>query len=145
MLVTLTILAIVSGGGLVAYSKLRDRRSVAGDASNVVEFLRLAQRRALAGDKPAECGSYQLDGYTVVVDVDSLSSRANCGPAETPVANLMISASEIDTGMTINFKTLSGAANGGDIYIFKNAIIYRVRVNQSGSIDNPTQVQSIGN
>lgn len=144
VMVAVLILAMVTVGGIAAYSKVRDRRAVQADAANVVEFLRLTQRKALAGEKPSDCGTQTLQGYEVEVETDNLTAAAVCGAVVTPEQTMNLLEATINSATTVEFKVLNGGSTLQNFYVYKGSNIYRVRVNESGAVDNPVKVGAIG-
>lgn len=89
LLISLTIIGILTGIGIVSYNDFNQRQTLKATALTLENNLRQAQNKAVAGGKPVSCSC--LSGYQVEIEPSSYSisafcdfmSPATCGPASS--------------------------------------------------------------
>lgn len=64
LMVTVTIMLALTGGGIAGYLNLRSRQNLVNAGKEVEQLLRSAQKKARVGDKPSGCTG-ALTGYRV--------------------------------------------------------------------------------
>jgi prepilin-type N-terminal cleavage/methylation domain-containing protein len=79
LLVSVSILVLLMGGGIAGFINLNDRQTLVNSGKEVQLMMRSAQKKARVGEKPTGCD--RLVGYSVVVGSGSFSEaelRAEC-------------------------------------------------------------------
>lgn len=66
VMVSVTIMLLLVGGGIAGYNTFNDRQTVIQEGKQFASMLRLAQKRASVGDKPTVCAGNKLQGYYVI-------------------------------------------------------------------------------
>lgn len=77
LLVTMSIIGIIFGIGVAAYTQFNRRQILDQAAQELKNNLRLVQGKALAGEK--NCSGGTMEGYEVTFSSTSYSFRAKCG------------------------------------------------------------------
>lgn len=80
VLVTVVVIAIVTGIGIASYRRFDSSRKVEAAAMDFGTFLRSAQKKADSGERPDFCEpDLKLEGYTVSVVSDTIAQEIpNC-------------------------------------------------------------------
>jgi type II secretory pathway pseudopilin PulG len=142
MLVTITIMLLILGGGLTSYLQFDARQRVLTAADQIEVALRTAQKRARVGDKPTGCET--LQGYTVQLQAGSgnLMLLANCdvagAPEDFPVETQLLRGSTTAvSSVNVQFNVLAGGVAGAEaIQIQSGDLRYEVEVTSGGEILN---------
>lgn len=112
LVVTVAIMAILSGMSVVGYNKFNESQTVNQAANNLASDLRLAQQNALSGNKPTGC-SGDLHGWKVVIASPSYRLWAICdadvGDKTVTITPLTLTATG---GNDVIFAALTGAESG---------------------------------
>lgn len=138
LMVVISIIAVLSGGSLVAFNNLREKRLVRSDADLVVQELKKARTKARSGEKPEACIS-DLGGYEVDMSGSSVILRVNCGNTidrnTVQLQNSLILGTE-----EVEFDALGGATPA-TIYICGDSSLYgyAIEVTGSGLIEAPVE------
>lgn len=142
MLVTITIMLLLVGGGLASYLQFDQRQGVITAADQVEVLLRSAQKKARVGDKPSGCDT--LQGYSVDLTSGNgdINLVANClvggAPQDITVTTEQLRATVTAAStVSIQFNVLAGGVTGaGTVDIQKNDLRYQLEVTQGGEILN---------
>lgn len=145
MIITVSIVLIVFGGGLAAFIRFNDKQRVQATANEVKQFIKSAQTRARVRDNPNQAGC-TLQGYRVTTTGALATMSLLCGANKfaTSVgaerARYTVPSGITVTSMSINFYTLAGAAEvitplDNKIVIGGGNNYYMFRVEESGEID----------
>jgi prepilin-type N-terminal cleavage/methylation domain-containing protein len=136
MLVSITVMILLVGGGIASYITFNDRQTLATSGRKLETLLRAAQKKARVGDKPAACNT--LNSYEVAVaaqsNVITLSAICANGPHEprTETLNPQITATQT---RQIRFQVLhGGVTNAGTISLTNGVDTYEIAVSQGGEI-----------
>ncbi len=117
LLVSISIIGIVFGLGIAAYTRFNRRQILFQAAQDLKSNLRLAQDKAMAGEKGTECGdAFTLQGWYVSFATESYQVYGMCdgqtfGP---PAIDLTKRNVTIDSPLpgTIRFKPLGQGVEG---------------------------------
>jgi len=143
LIVVMAIIALLSGGGLAAYTSFNQSQTLKAAAENVKNNLRLVQSRALSQEKPAT-GCAVLDGFRVDISVGTAnySYLALCN-GDIPLETSRQSLSPLPAGVTfasanpnqVIFRLLGSGATAAAIAVagFGKAPI-TINVSQGGEI-----------
>lgn len=125
LIVTVSIIMIITGGGIAAFVNFNDKQQVQSTVKDLQTMMRAAQIKARAGEGASECGTVgsftngKLYGYEVTYDAlnnDIVMNRI-CVEGTTYVA-VERSRQEVDSNVTLSvpdvtFLALKGGANTG--------------------------------
>lgn len=139
LLVVSTIVLLVAGGGIAAFTNFNQKKKVVSGAQELQSYLRMAQSLARVGERPSGCN--QLNGYQVVTsDVAGLKQvrlLASCsgGNVETKVFTLPEGVT-LDSDLDITFLNLHGGVSGGRTIEVTDgeSLNYQFEVTQGGEI-----------
>jgi len=92
LIVTIGIMAILSGLGLVAYNQFNRKQAVVSAARMVISDLRLTQSKAYASEKPDACGTNPLAGYQFLIKAQNngYTIVAICGEAPLTIKDISL-------------------------------------------------------
>lgn len=141
LLVVVTIMAVLSLGGIVAFANFREERLALKEAETVVNELRAAQRRALAGEKPDGCGNFSMTHYEVSVDGNTVTSAAVCSGGLPEERSVTLAGSAAVNPETVRFGVLKGGATPATIWVSGYNRVYRIDITSGGSISAPSKTQ----
>lgn len=139
MLVSITIMLLMVGGGIAGYIQFNDRQIAVAAGSKLQSYLRLAQTKARSGDVPSGCtqltkysvrltnGSNQIQLYAVCSNGDVLVQQDTFDPSVSPTTN-----------HTINFRVLHGGIEGaGTVTLQKGSTFqYTLDISAGGEISH---------
>ncbi len=145
MIITVSIVLIVFGGGLAAFIRFNDRQRVQATANDIKQFIKSAQTRARVRDNPDQAGCNQLQGYRVTTTGSLAIMNLLCGATKfsnapgIQRATYTVQSGITVTSMSINFYTLEGSANvitpaDNKIRVNGTNAYYLFRVEESGEI-----------
>ncbi len=138
LMLVVSILALLTGGGLVAFTGFREQRLALREAKKVVDELRLAQRRAIAGDKPAECGNFPMQGYKVSLRDSTITSTAICSGG-SPVGRQVLLEGKVVDPVEVSFGVLEGGATPLTVEVCGGKYLYSVAITSAGSVSQPIE------
>jgi prepilin-type N-terminal cleavage/methylation domain-containing protein len=140
LMVAITLLALLMGGGIAGYIRVNDRQNLVNAGKNVQLFMREAQKKARVGERPAAsagCGalvSYQLKTSATL---DQVNLNAECDNAVTSLIdsytfpNGVVASSAFD----MHFYALQGGVkNSGQVVLHSKTRSYTFTVDGGGSI-----------
>lgn len=144
LIVSITIMMLIVGGGIASYISFNDRQTLVQAANRLEVVLRSAQSRAASGDRPDTC--LQLTGYSVVMTAGTnlLQVQAECRdpddvldvysvPDSSPIS-LAPSVVLAET-RTVTFGVLQGGVeNPGRLELVQGSQRAAVDVSAGGSI-----------
>lgn len=143
LMVTITIMMLMVGGGIAAYFNFNDRQTLAGDAKGLQTFLRSAQKKARVGEVPAGCE--KLENYSVGMTTgdNTVLMRANCTNGVFLVNTLYLSdAVTAQSDFEVEFRVLHGGADfitgNGSIVLVTSTRKYEFQVSAGGTIEDGT-------
>ncbi len=141
LVVVISIIAILTGGGLAVFSGFRSGRAALSDAQTVVDVLNEAKRLAVSAEKPTECSAVTLQGYSVVVDATSLDLSAAClgGSPPTKTKNLT-SGAVVGAPFSATFKVLTGSTQARTVDVCSQGHLFRISITTAGSVSEPLEV-----
>lgn len=122
MLVSVTILIVVVGGGLAGYIQFNDRQSLVTAGNRVESLMRTAQKRARVGDTPAGCD--RLISYNMVFSAASpdVQMQAECNNTTITVMTESLPGSVIAaTSNTIKFNVLAGGVDNPGLVLLQGS------------------------
>jgi type II secretory pathway pseudopilin PulG len=137
LIVTITIMMLLLGSGIVSYLRFNDRQAVLAAGEELSSLLRVAQTRARVGDRPSGC--YQLQAYHVravfgssTVNLVAVCENGTFTRTETSLTSNIRAAQEIDVG----FRVLHGGViNPGTLTLVSpQGIEYQLSVTEGGEI-----------
>lgn len=136
LLVVMAITALITSGGLAAYSSFNNSQTVRAVASDLKNNLRLAQGKASAQEKPAGCSV--LDGYQVDITASSYSMVTLCNgdkAQESTRQNFPLpSGVTLSPATQIIFRILGEGATNAAIAVSGFGKSALVNVTQAGEI-----------
>lgn len=122
LLVVITIITLLVGGGIAAFIEFNDRQVLQAAAKDVQSIFRTAQKRARSGAKPEGCD--QLDGFTVRGQAGSNSYQliAQCTVAAQSTEIITQSYTfdpnvSFETNLDVEFQALHGGVVGAGTVI----------------------------
>lgn len=145
MIITVSIVLIVFGGGLAAFIRFNDRQRVQATASEIRQFIKSAQTRARVRDNPNQAGC-TLQGYRVTTTGALATMSLLCGSSKFSTnvgverARYTVPSGITVSSMSINFYTLAGSAEvltpiDNEIRVNGGNVFYMFRVEESGEIE----------
>lgn len=118
-IVVLSILAIVSTLGIVAFANYSRIQALNAAASDVLVMLQTAKSRAQSQVKPASCITPPLVGYQIIISSASIyrlevvcGDARNVSPIEEKTLPVNISFSSGSLGSSFLFNILTGGVEG---------------------------------
>lgn len=146
LIVVVSIMTLLTGGGIGAYITFNDRQTLRTSALEVQTYLRSAQKRAQTGDRPDSCD--RLDKYRFFMGANS-----NIVTIQIACSNTTITADQYilpegikaDAAYDIQFAGLHGGVTGTtDVRLnFKN-YAYEFEVGPGGEISSGDFVDASG-
>ena len=139
LMVSVTIMLLLVGGGIASYVSFNDRQTLVTSAHRVETYLRSAQKKARVGDRPATCTVF--DGYAVRLTSgsDLIELIAQCGVAN----NITVQTDHLSgdvvpvSDQTIRFAGLHGGVQGaGTINLTDGDQTYSIIVTEGGEIED---------
>jgi len=148
IMVVISIMAIVFGGGIAAYVNLNERQATFNVGESVRTMLVAAQKKARVGDVPAPQAGLVCDhltGYTVGNNSPiSIMLAANCQNNAQFIVNTVVVPTSISliSSPTIKFATLQGGVTGSGTFSLQSTNwVYSFVVDAGGSISDATMVK----
>lgn len=138
IMVVVSIMAVISGGSIVAFNRLREKRQVLAEAEKVVLQLKKARSRAQAGEKPTACIG-ELVGYQVSLSDDEVKLQVRCGNV-VDVKTVKLLEGEVVGSDVVEFNAL-GVGSDVDVVICGNngRYGYTIEVSGSGVVESPSE------
>jgi len=145
LMVSVTILLLMFGGGMASYIHFNDNQKVIVTGQQIQLMLRTAQKKARVGDKPAGCSilqGYQLSASTVANAVVQLYAVCGAGVLIASDSYTMPSGVTLQQAMSIIFKVLTGGTNqpGTVVLVGPTGTTYTFTVGSGGDISEGTVV-----
>lgn len=138
LLVSVTISAILFGGGIAAYRGIGEKQTLKQAGADFQSNLRLFQQKAMASEKPIECGTNKFDGFNVSAAANSsdYSAKVLCAGATPPVNSFVLPEGITFTeAFNITFQVLKAEVlNAKTIVLFNGTLNYQVIVESGGVI-----------
>lgn len=140
LLVVIAIIGVLSGGSLVGFNRLREKRQVLADANKVVEVLKKARTKATSGEKPDVCIG-ELLNYGVEASGATVSLKIECSNSgESSLETSDLQHSVFSGPVEVSFDSLGGAQAGiiqvcGD----NGRYGYDIEITDSGLIESPVE------
>ncbi len=144
MLVTVTIMLIITGGGIAGYIQFNERQTLRSTAKTIQTILRTAQKRAQVGDKPTGCEKLLAYGVQLSSSSSDLVLYAYCENSGTstsvnvPIDESIPSKIAVSSDHNIRFRVLHGGVEHitGNEFIILNlgSKRYRFEVTTGGEI-----------
>jgi prepilin-type N-terminal cleavage/methylation domain-containing protein len=142
LIVVISIIALLSGGGLAVFTGFRSARVALGQAQIISDTLNEAKRLAVAAEKPAECSAVTLAGYEVSFTPFAMTLTAICPGGAPPGKVRSLTSGEIIGSPTpIEFRVLTGASTERDIDICAEGHLFRINVTGAGSVTEPLEIE----
>jgi len=137
LIVTITIMMLLLGSGIVSYLRFNDRQAVLAAGEELTAILRVAQTRARVGDRPDGCD--QLQAYHVRLPFESsvVSLVAECENGSFTRSQITLSANTQATqAIDIGFRVLHGGViNPGTVTLSSpQGLEYQLSVTEGGEI-----------
>jgi len=137
LLVVITIIGLLAGGGVAAYSSFNQTQTLKTVANDLKNNLRLAQSKALASEKPAGC-DLVFDGYRVDIPSSSYSLVALCNGGQVMEASRR-PFPPLPAGVSLSpaqvvFRPLGGGATDATIFVSGFGKTITVTVTKTGEI-----------
>ena len=140
MLIAVSILLLLMGGGIAAYLNFNERQSTVNAGRDLMLLMRAAQKKARSGDKPTGCD--RLQSYSVVAPRYSsiVTLSAICANGSYSVETLtMPSGVSSQLPLSMQFAVLhGGVANAGDVRVGSSSLYYEFTVEDGGTISEGT-------
>lgn len=110
LMVVISIISALTGGGVASFAKFNQRETVRNAAQEVKSTLRLAQSKAMAGEKGTICQPNQtLDGWCV--DFSRNKMYGHCGGIEEGAyQNFNFQDIKLPSGVTLTFYSPDGSS-----------------------------------
>lgn len=136
LLVSVTIMMLIVGGGIASYITFNERQQLAAAAKELQGYFRSAQSRARANEVPDGCTS--LQGYSVQVNQDDSEVRlvAECASGDIERATYVLSGTATpNSAINVSFATLKGGVTGAQtITLSQGSRSYSFKVTAGGEI-----------
>lgn len=136
LLVSITILMLIVGGGIASYIVFNERQQLTGAAKELQAYFRSAQTRARSGDVPPGCET--LTGYAVKAFSDSslVTVRAICSNGDIVRSEHNLTGGVMpNTNFDVIFGVLKGGVTGAqDISLSLGSRSYTFKVTAGGEI-----------
>lgn len=142
LMITISIAAVLTGAGLSAYTKGRDRQIGQNAAEQIISFLSEKQQLASIGNK--DClGKYLGITVEILASSSELTSQSICEDGEVGVEEtLNIPNISFNQTLTLTFNPLThGIDLGANIdettltFTSPSALIYSLKLTKSGTIE----------
>ncbi len=137
MLVTITIMMLMLGGGLVAYINFNQKQTVLSSVKTVQTALRSAQTKAKNGEKPPGCGVLDAYQVTIATNTNELILRPICDNVAQPGFESIFFNDGVTVASPVDmeFKVLySGVDGAGDVTLQRDTYVYTFTVSPTGEI-----------
>jgi prepilin-type N-terminal cleavage/methylation domain-containing protein len=136
LLISISIMTILVGGGIVSYINFNEKQRVIGAAREVQTYLRTAQTKARVGDVPDGCD--HLEGYSIraLGGDNALRLVAVCETGEVEINQYEINPNvNFDQAVDVTFANLHGGVSGAQsISLTGSNLSYEFAVTQGGEI-----------
>lgn len=141
LLVVITIITLLVGGGIAAFIEFNDRQTLQAAAKDVQSIFRTAQKRARSGAKPEGCD--QLDGFSVRGQAGGNSYQliAICtlpsGSTEIVTQSYTFDPNvSFESNLDLKFQALHGGVTGAGSVILSSSggKSYQFLVDQGGAV-----------
>jgi prepilin-type N-terminal cleavage/methylation domain-containing protein len=117
LIVAVTIMVLLTGGGIASYISFNDNQQLEGSARQIQSYLRAAQTKARVGDRPEGCA--RLEAYKVVVPAatSQLQLLSVCDEGVetqvqvTELVNVESVSTDQGSGLDVAFKVLHGGSS----------------------------------
>jgi prepilin-type N-terminal cleavage/methylation domain-containing protein len=139
LLVTVTVLMVITGGGIAAYLNFNTKQILIQSGQDVLFLMRSAQKKARVGDKP-QVGCARLVSYEVkmpagggnIIDLNAICSN----PATILAKRLTLPAGvTVSSGSTVQFFVLAGGVSAPQtISVTNGTNTFRFAVGAGGDI-----------
>ncbi len=142
LIVTISIIALLSGGGLAIFTGFRSSRVALGEAQLVTDTLSEARRLAVASEKPTGCAGVTMSGYQVGFAATQMSLTAVC-PGGSPASKVrsLGTGNIVGSPAPVFFKVLTGGTADANIDICAEGHLFRISVTGAGSVSEPLEVE----
>jgi type II secretory pathway pseudopilin PulG len=143
MLVVITIMMLMLGGGIAAYINFNENQQLLSAAKQMQTYLRGLQKKSRVGDRPDGCT--RLYSYTLTVAANSnlVFMQANCENGDFDTDNYTLGGGVTALNeIEVSFKVLQGGATSqGNIILVKNTDRYQFQVTPGGEITEGAKVE----
>jgi len=142
MLISVTVMLLVVGGGIAAFLNFNDAQNLQGEGKELVSILRAAQSKARVGDRPDGCTG--LSGYAVrgTAQGTGVQMYAICEGGDFLREEYQFEGDVVlDNSFDITFQSLQGGVIGADTISLTSASQeepYEIEVNVGGEIKDRT-------
>lgn len=141
LIIAISIMLVVLGGGLAGYLSLNDRQTLIGAGKELQQYMRTAQKKARVGDKPTGCT--KLEAYALVanasapvtVELQAVCENNTYSVDSFPLANTV----SLSGALNMQFIVLhGGVTNAQTVVLQKGTKTYSFTVNTGGEISEGT-------
>jgi prepilin-type N-terminal cleavage/methylation domain-containing protein len=136
LMVSVTILMLIVGGGLASYITFNEKQQLSGAAKELQTYFRSAQTRARSGDVPSGCDKLEAYSVQMAQDTSAVSVRAICTNGNIVTADHNLTGGVTpNTAVDITFNVLRGGVSGAqNITLILGARSYSFAVTIGGEI-----------
>lgn len=141
LLISVTIMALMVGGGVAAFITFNQRQGVQAAGQELKTYLRTAQQKASASDKPASCTG-RLEGYrlSLLAGSSTVTLAAVCSDGVHLTNTYTLSNQVINTSgqvTSVDFFSLHGGTNANPTQNFavgREGVVYDLIVSKGGEV-----------
>ena len=143
LMITVTIMMLMLGGGIAAYIRFNDRQTLQGASKQLETQMRSAQKKARVGDIPDGCDRLVDYRVSMVNGENDIYTDATCTNQTIRVATTTLNSSiTVNADFMVAFKVLHGGVEyitgDGNVYLISETYQYQFRITPGGSIEGGT-------
>lgn len=137
MIVSISILLLVLGGGMAAYINFNDKQTLQAATRRVEVILRTAQKRARSGDTPAGCDQLESYSVSIVSGSQTVTTTANCSNTDIITSTETLpSIIVVPSNAQVIFSRGAGGVLGDGVLDFQiEGVAYQVTISSGGGIN----------
>lgn len=148
LLVTISIILIVTGGGIAGFVNFNDRQQVQTTVKQIQDYMRSAQIKARSGEAASDCAPDKLRGYQVALNSPTNTVVLLNRVCENPISGVTTQTERSKFNLNnvtvtldpVTFLALKGGvdAGGSDVTVIitgqYTGISYQFQVLETGEI-----------
>jgi prepilin-type N-terminal cleavage/methylation domain-containing protein len=137
MIVTISIMLVVIGGSIAAFSAFQDRKKVEQAARDVHQLVVMAATKTSVGERPSPCAAFT--GYRVRLVTSNLILYGMCDGSQVENRRIALPAGVTYTIPTVTFAPLHGGVGGLKCFQFSGyTATYSFSVSATGVVGDVT-------
>ena len=141
LILVMAIMILLSGSGIVAAVRFRERQALQNDAREVVTLLRAYQTKARGVELPPGCNG--LNYYSLALSATQAAITAVCASGNVAVKTIeVLKDSTFSGATTVRFQVNTGTVVGGNINVdlTRGTQEMRISISESGGVGKPEEI-----